>query len=95
MPKFSTETINRYFEIAGTCVGLLACASVASQVYAEFSTTAPSTLSYLHTIGFLIMFAFWTAYGLRFGRIAVWLTNGIATCIQTLLLVAVLLKSGA
>ena len=82
----------KYFEAAGTVFGLVACLSIATQVYAEFTTKTPSTLSILYASGFLIIFAFWSLYGFRFKRPALWLTNGIAVIMQVLLLVAISCK---
>ena len=82
----------KYFEIAGTGFGLLASVSIAVQVYKEFTTDTPSTVSVLYALGFLAIFVFWTLYGVRFKRVALWLTNGIATFMQVLLLVAILVK---
>jgi len=83
---------DRYFEAAGTIFGLLASLSIASQVWAEWSTDKPSTLSITYALGFLVIFAFWTLYGVRFRRAALWITNGIAVATQTLLLIVISLK---
>jgi len=82
----------KYFEIAGTVVGFVASASIASQVYAECTTDRPSTVSTLYAVGFLAIFLFWTLYGLRFGRAALWITNGVAVLMQAVLLFVILLK---
>jgi uncharacterized protein with PQ loop repeat len=82
----------KYFEMAGTFFGLVACMSIATQVYAEITTDAPSTLSITYTGGFLIIFIFWSIYGLRFKRPALWVTNSIAVVIQILLLIAIIRK---
>jgi hypothetical protein len=82
----------KYYEIAGTGFGLLASVSIATQIYAEYSTDTPSTVSPLYLSGFLVIFMFWTIYGLRFKRAALWLTNGIAVVMQALLLLVILLK---
>jgi len=83
---------DRYFEAAGTVFGLVACLSIASQVWAEWSTDRPSTVSTAYAVGFLAIFAFWTLYGVRFGRAALWITNGIAVATQTLLLIVISIK---
>jgi uncharacterized protein with PQ loop repeat len=83
---------DRYFEVAGVVFGLLASMTIASQVYKEFTTDTPSTLSLLYAAGFLVIFIFWTFYGIRFKRTAMWLTNGIAACVQTVLLAAIFMK---
>ncbi len=81
-----------FFEAAGTVCGLTACASIAAQVHAEYISDAPSTLSPVYTTGFLVIFLFWALYGLRFRRPALWVTNGIACIMQTLLLSVIYFK---
>lgn len=82
----------KYFEMAGTVFGLIACFSIAAQVYKEFFTSTPSTISLVYSTGFLIIFLFWALYGIRFKRPALWLTNGLAVLIQSLLLVIIMQK---
>jgi len=81
-----------YFEMAGTAFGLLASVSIATQVYAEFTSVVPSSISLPYALGFLPIFVFWTLYGLRFKRVALWLTNGIAVGMQVLLLIAIMMN---
>ena len=83
----------RYFEVVGTGFGLLASVSIASQVWYEYATAARSTLSLLYTASFLAIFLFWTLYGLRFNRPAMWVTNGLAAVMQFLLLALILMKA--
>ena len=82
----------KYFEAIGTLIGFLASLSIAAQIYAEHSSHAPSTISGIYASGFLAIFLFWTLYGLRFKRPALWITNGIAVLTQTLLLMVIGLK---
>ncbi len=82
----------RHFEVAGTVFGVLASVTIATQVHAEYATRAPSTVSPIYATGFLVIFGFWTLYGIRFNRIALWLTNGIAALIQALLLLVIAMK---
>ncbi len=91
-PMILSFISDKSFEIAGTAFGLLGSAAIATQVHAEYSTDQPSTVSLVYVVGFLIIFTFWTLYGVRFKRIAIWLPNGIATLIQALLLAVILLK---
>lgn len=79
-----------FFEAAGTVAGLLCSLTIVAQVYAEWRSAAPSTLSPPYVLGFMMVFLFWTLYGIRFKRMALWLTNGIALVIQTLLLIVVI-----
>lgn len=81
-----------FFEAAGTICGLVACASIAAQVATELVTKTPSTESTTYAVGFLIIFIFWTLYGLRFKRPALWITNGMAVMIQSMLLVVIVTK---
>lgn len=92
MTKMLERMPAKAYEALGTAFGLLASVSIAAQVYAEITSKQPSTVSVLYIVGFLIIFLFWTLYGLRFGRPALWVTNGIATAVQTVLLVVVLSK---
>ena len=84
-----TKISENVFEAMGTVVGLLASLSIAAQIYAEVLSQAPSTLSTLYASGFLLIFMFWTMYGLRFKRPALWITNGLATLMQIVLLVVI------
>ena len=45
-----------------------------------------------YAAGFVVIFLFWTLYGVRFRRVALWLTNGIAVAMQLLLLTVTALK---
>jgi hypothetical protein len=83
------------WERAGVVMGLLACASIASQLVHELSSPTPSSLSWPFLLGFAIVYAFWCLYGLRFRRPAIWLSNGIASLLQLLLTAAVVLKGTA
>ena len=80
------------FEVAGTIVGLSTSIFIAIQIHSELSNDKPSTLSVYYICGFMLIFLFWTIYGLRFKRIAMWLTNGIATLLQAMLLAVTLFK---
>ena len=80
------------WERAGVAMGLLACASIASQLVHELSSPSPSSLSWPFLLGFAVVYAFWCLYGLRFRRPAIWLSNGIASVLQVLLTAAAVLK---
>ena len=81
-----------YFERAGIFIGLLASATILLQIHAEIQTKDPTSLSAPFLFGWLVIFCFWTLYGLRFNHIAMWLTNGIAILAQTTLLIVVMQK---
>jgi uncharacterized protein with PQ loop repeat len=83
---------DKYFEITGLLVGLLASLSIAAQIYTECATEKPSTLSIIYVLNFLIVFTFWALYGWRFKRIAVWTTNGLAALLQIVLLIVISIK---
>ena len=81
------------WEIAGTLAGLVGCLCVAMQIFKERSSKDRSSLSLGYTVGFLLIFVFWTLYGLRFRRPALWVTNGIATLLQAVLIVVTISKA--
>jgi hypothetical protein len=83
------ETI---FEIGGTAVGFFCSVLIAFQIHSELQTTGATTLSPLYVSGFLLIFLFWLLYGIKFKRIAMWLTNTLAAVLQGILLAIVLLK---
>lgn len=80
------------FETIGVIFGFGACFVIAIQVYKEYRSNTPSTLSLGFLIGWIFIYLFWGLYGVRFGAMALWLTNGIAVIVQTALLVIVLKK---
>jgi uncharacterized protein with PQ loop repeat len=80
------------WERAGVAMGLLACASIVTQLVHELSSAGPSSLSWPFLLGFAIVYAFWCLYGLRFRRPAIWLSNGIASVLQLLLAAAAVRK---
>jgi uncharacterized protein with PQ loop repeat len=81
-----------HWERVGLAMGFLACASIASQLVDELSSRTPSSLSWPFLLGFALVWTFWFLYGLRFRRVAIWLSNGVAVVLQLLLTTVVLLK---
>ena len=81
-----------YWERVGLAMGLLACVSIGSQLVHELSSHTPSSLSRPFLLGFAFVYAFWFLYGLRFRRVAIWLSNGVAVVLQTLLTAVAVLK---
>lgn len=81
-----------YFETAGLIVGLGANVVISLQVYKEFKSDQKSSLSLGYVIGWWLIFVFWFLYGLRFDAIAITISNGLATIIQTILIFAVFKK---
>jgi len=93
MLSFLEKTSAKTWESAGTIVGLSACSFIALQLQHEWSTEAPSSLSLYHLVGFIFVYLFWFFYGLRFRHIGVWLPNAVATILQLLLFIYVMLKN--
>jgi len=81
-----------HWERVGLAMGLLACASIASQLIHELSSRTPSSLSWPFLFGFALVYAFWFLYGLRFRHVAIWLSNGVAVVVQLLLTAVAVLK---
>jgi hypothetical protein len=84
-----------HWERLGVAMGLLACVSIGFQVFHEFSSPRPSSLSWLFVLGFALIYSFWFLYGLRFRRLAIWLPNAVAVLLQLLLAAGVALKAHA
>ena len=82
-----------HWERAGLAMGLLACLSIGSQLVHELSSRAASSLSWPFLLGFALVYGFWFLYGLRFGRVAIWLSNGVAVILQLLLTAVVVLRA--
>lgn len=80
------------FETAGLIVGLGANFVIAIQVYKEYKSKEKSSLSMGYVLGWLLIFVFWFFYGLRFSAIAITISNGLATLIQSILLFIVYKK---
>jgi hypothetical protein len=85
---------DRHWERTGIAMGLLACASIASQLVHELSSSAPSSLSWPFLLGFAVAYSFWCLYGVRFRRPAIWLSNGVAAALQAVLTAVAVLKGG-
>ena len=76
----------------GVLVGVLACGTIGYQVWHEWRTPAPSSVSIWFVVGFLFVYLFWFLYGARFGRRGIWLPNAVAAVLQVLFAAAVLGK---
>ena len=81
------------FEIIGTILGLVACVLIFIQVLAEFKSKKRSTLSKVYVYGWIFIYAFWWAYGVRFGSVALIVSNTIAVILQSILALRVTAKS--
>ncbi|HXK12459.1 MAG TPA: hypothetical protein VMT70_22665 [Vicinamibacteria bacterium] len=84
-----------HWERVGVAMGLLACASIGSQVLHELASPRPSSLSWPFILGFAVVYSFWFLYGLRFRRLAIWLPNAAAAVLQAVLALAAALKARA
>jgi uncharacterized protein with PQ loop repeat len=82
-----------HWERAGLAMGVLACGSIGAQLAHELASPEPSSLSLPFLVGFALVYGFWLLYGVRFRRLAIWLSNGVAVVLQ-LLLAAVALYKG-
>jgi len=93
MRSFIESISTNTWEVAGSLVGLAACGFIALQLYHEWLTDTPSSLSWFHLIGFIFVYLFWFLYGLRFRHIGVWLPNAVAVVLQCLLFIYVATKN--
>lgn len=84
---------DKAFEITGTLIGFSVSGFLAAQIYSEWASNQPTSLSAVYVGGFLLMFLFWTVYGIRYKRLAISLTNSVAAVLQTILLFIVLYKN--
>lgn len=82
-----------WFELVGSMAAGLAWIAIATQIWTELSHGGSSQLAMINLGGFLLNFSFWTLYGLRFGRPAVWIGNLVGVLLQVTLLVIVLFKN--
>ncbi len=78
-----------YFEVIGIVAGLSVSVLLVIQIFKEYKSDKPSSLSSTFVIGWLFIYSFWGLYGLRFHAIAVWLTNAIALVMQIVLITIV------
>lgn len=83
---------DKTFEAIGVCFGFSGSVLIAVQIHAEWVNHAPSSLSPVFLVGFLVNYCFWLMYGVRFRRFAVWVVNIFAVLLQLVLLCVVLLK---
>ena len=81
-----------FFETSGLIVGIGPNIVIALQVLKEYKSKQASSLSMGYVIGWWLIFLFWFFYGLRMAAIAITISNGLATLIQTILIIVVLSK---
>jgi uncharacterized protein with PQ loop repeat len=78
-----------WWEALGTTAGFGCCLAILVQLIEVLRTGATGGISVLGLWLYLGVFAFWTAYGWRFARRAIWLTNGTAALLQITLVAVV------
>ena len=91
-PSFLQRVPVRWFETLGSLAAGLGWIAISSQIHSELTHSGPSQLAILNLVGFLLNFSFWTLYGLRFKRPAVWFGNLVAVILQLSLIAIVLFK---
>jgi hypothetical protein len=84
---------DRAWDNLGVLFGFIACSAIARQVVHEWTIPEPSSVSLLFIGGFLLVYAFWFLYGLRFARRGIWLPNAIAAGLQVVLMLIVVSKT--
>ena len=77
----------KLWEIGGKIIGISTSVAILLQIIRVFQVQGSSSLSLPYLSVFIVIYGFWTLYGFRFRRIAVWLTNIIALCLQAALLI--------
>ena len=85
--KYIDKVPEKCWETIGLLFGVVANLAIAFQIVHEFKTPGSSSISIFHLLSFTGIYIFWTLYGIRFRRIAVWLTNGLAMILQFSLMV--------
>ena len=83
---------DRTWDNLGVLVGVVACGTIGYQVWHEWRTPVPSSVSVWFVLGFLFVYAFWFLYGVRFGRRGIWLPNAVAAVLQVLFAATILMK---
>ena len=81
-----------WFERTGLFMSVLGCAAIGAQVTREWTDGHASTLSWTFLLSSLTLYVFWTLYGLRFSRPAIWIGNVVAAALQVSLMAIVALK---
>lgn len=84
------NTQDKYWDLAGIIFGGVGCLAILGQLLNEMSRTGETSLSMSFVVGYVVVFAFWLLYGLRFKRPAIILTNSICFLLQTGLLLVII-----
>lgn len=88
--RWLSATSPKAWELTGTGFGLVACSAIVSQIYSEWHSSLPSSLSTYYLVGFAVIYLYWFAYGVRFRHVGVWLPNLVAALLQFTLTVLIL-----
>lgn len=80
------QTQDKHWDIAGVVFGGVGCLAIFGQLLNELNLQGESSLSMSFVLGYVVVFAFWLFYGLRFKRPAIILTNAVCLLLQTALL---------
>lgn len=83
---------DRTWEMLGILFGCVGAASIGYQILHEWQTPGASSVSLWFLAGFLSIYVFWFLYGVRFGRVGIWLPNAVAAVLQVVLGAVVLTK---
>jgi len=83
-------TKDKYWDIAGIVFGGVGCLAILGQLMREITLEGNTSLSLSFVVGYVVVFAFWLFYGLRFKRLAIILTNAICFLLQTALLLVII-----
>jgi len=67
MRSFIESISTNTWEVAGSLVGLAACGFIALQLYHEWLTDTPSSLSWFHLIGILLVLSLSICSGFSMG----------------------------
>jgi len=92
MQKMLDRISSKTWDSLGVAIGLFACLTISNQIFHEWSSTKPSTVSFGFIGGFFFVYLFWFFYGVRFARIGIWLPNAVASTLQIIFGVVVYLK---
>lgn len=86
------ESRDAVWEYAAILASALAWIFIGLQIRHELVSALPSTLSPAYALGFFGIMVFWTLYGIRFRRLAVWIGNSVAAVLQAILILAAFCK---
>lgn len=84
------NTRDKHWDFAGIIFGGVGCLAILGQLMNEITLKGQTSLSLSFVVGYVVVFAFWLFYGLRFKRPAIILTNAVCLLLQTALLVVII-----